>query len=67
VEDTGPGMDAALRERALEPFVRGEEGPVGSGLGLAIVARLLPLLHGRLSIASTPGRGTAVEVKLPAA
>jgi signal transduction histidine kinase len=67
VEDTGPGMDAALRERAFEPFVRGEEGPVGSGLGLAIVARLLPLLHGRLSIASTPGRGTAVEVKLPAA
>jgi signal transduction histidine kinase len=67
VEDTGPGMDAALRERALEPFVRGDHGPGGAGLGLAIVSRLLPLLRGRLVIESAPGRGTAVEVRLPAA
>ncbi|HLY36875.1 MAG TPA: ATP-binding protein [Candidatus Binatia bacterium] len=50
----------------MEPFVRGDES-TGSGLGLAIVARLLPLLGGRLSIDSEPGRGTQVRVRLPAA
>jgi len=67
VIDTGPGMDPSLGDRALEPFVRGPEGPMGSGLGLAIVARLLPLLGGRLSIESAPGQGTGVHVRLPAA
>ena len=67
VIDTGPGMDPSLGDRALEPFVRGTEGPMGSGLGLAIVARLLPLLGGRLSIESAPGQGTGVHVRLPAA
>ncbi|HJQ82652.1 MAG TPA: ATP-binding protein [Candidatus Binatia bacterium] len=67
VQDTGPGMDPALGARALEPFVRGADGPTGSGLGLAIVSRLLPLLGGRLAIESAPGRGTDVQVRLPAA
>ena len=67
VEDTGPGMDPALGPDALEPFVRGAHESTGSGLGLAIVARLLPLLGGRLSIDSEPGRGTQVRLRLPAA
>ncbi len=67
VRDTGPGMDPDLGARALEPFVRGAQGPAGSGLGLAIVSRLLALLGGRLSIDSVPGRGTDVQVRLPAA
>jgi signal transduction histidine kinase len=67
VEDTGPGMDAALAARALEPFVHGPEEHAGSGLGLAIVARLLQLLGGRVDIDSAPGRGTRVDVRLPAA
>jgi len=67
VEDTGPGMDPALGPDALEPFVRGAHESTGSGLGLAIVARLLPLLGGRLSIDSEPGWGTQVRVRLPAA
>ena len=67
VEDTGPGMDPSLGERALEPFVHGADGPTGSGLGLAIVARLLNLLGGRIAIDSAPGRGTSIRVRLPAA
>jgi signal transduction histidine kinase len=40
VEDAGPGIDPALRERLFEPFERGDhpERP-GSGLGLAIVSQ----------------------------
>ncbi len=64
--DTGRGMAPELRERALEPFVCGDEGR-GWGLGLAIVARLVELFDGSLAIDSAPGRGTTVAVCLPAA
>ena len=67
VEDTGPGMDPDLVRHAHEPFVRGEGEGGGSGLGLAIVARLLRLLGGDFRIESTPGTGTGVHVRLPAA
>jgi signal transduction histidine kinase len=67
VEDTGPGMDPALAARALEPFVRGPGEDAGSGLGLAIVARLLRLLGGEVAIRTSPGQGTGVDVRLPAA
>ncbi len=43
VEDDGPGVGEADRERIFEPFVRAngasEEGVPGSGLGLALVAQ----------------------------
>jgi signal transduction histidine kinase len=67
VSDTGSGMDADLRARAFEPFVRGDGEAAGSGLGLSIVARLLPLLGGQLRIASEPGVGTTIELIFPAA
>ncbi len=41
VEDTGPGVPAAVRDRLFEPFVRGQdERSLGSGLGLSIVKRV---------------------------
>jgi len=41
VEDDGPGVPAADRERILDPFVRlgGDDAPPGSGLGLPLVAQ----------------------------
>ena len=40
VEDDGPGIPPAERERILEPFVRlGDPDRPGSGLGLALVAQ----------------------------
>jgi signal transduction histidine kinase len=67
VADTGGGMDGALAQQAVEPFVRGSDAEVGSGLGLAIVSRLLRVLGGSLQIDSTLGIGTTVRVNLPAA
>jgi signal transduction histidine kinase len=41
VEDTGPGISAALADRVFEPYVRGPNtGVPGIGLGLATVKRL---------------------------
>jgi signal transduction histidine kinase len=67
VEDTGPGIDPAVREHVLEPFVHGTSAGAGTGLGLAIVARLLEVMRGTIAIASEPGRGTRIDVRLPTA
>jgi signal transduction histidine kinase len=67
VEDTGCGIEAGVRERVLEPFVRGSAPHAGTGLGLAIVARLVTLMRGAMAIDSTPGRGTRIDVRLPRA
>jgi two-component system sensor histidine kinase TctE len=64
IEDNGPGIDVANRERAFERFVRlDERASSGSGLGLAIV-RELALRHGA-SVDMGPGqngRGLKVTV-----
>src|SRR6185436_12711807 len=62
VEDTGCGIEPDLRDRVLEPFVHGSTAQAGSGLGLAIVARLLAVMEGAISIDSTPGHGTRIDV-----
>jgi PAS domain S-box-containing protein len=66
IRDTGCGMTPELRERALEPFVCGDERK-GWGLGLAIVARLVRVFDGSLAIESTPAASTTIVVRLPAA
>jgi signal transduction histidine kinase len=71
VTDTGIGIAAADIPRLMQPFTQIESVEVrrqqGSGLGLALVQALAELHGGGVSIASEPGRGTAVTVRLPAA
>ena len=69
VRDTGLGMTAAEIEIALEPFGQVDTGLArnreGTGLGLPLARRLTELHGGALEIASKPGRGTRMVVKLP--
>jgi signal transduction histidine kinase len=69
VADDGPGMAPDLRVRAFDRFSRGDErGSVpGSGLGLAIVKRIVVRAEGDVDLASAPGKGTQVRVRLPLA
>jgi len=65
VEDNGPGIDAAVRDRLFEPFVTGK--PHGTGLGLALVREILTE-HGGSARAESPvhdGRGAAIVLTLP--
>ncbi|MEU3620564.1 HAMP domain-containing sensor histidine kinase [Streptomyces sp. NPDC006872] len=72
VEDDGPGVPPAERERIFERFVRLDdararpgEGADGNGLGLAIVAELLAAHGGRATVSDSPLGGARFEVWLP--
>ena len=64
VDDDGPGIAAADRERVLGRFQRAHHGEVqGSGLGLAIV-RAVALQHGAvLRLDESPLGGLRVEIE----
>lgn len=56
VDDQGPGIAAAQRERVTERFHRAGPG-AGAGLGLSIVERLLARHGGTLRLEEAPGGG----------
>jgi two-component system, OmpR family, sensor histidine kinase PrrB len=67
VDDDGAGVDAAERERLLEPFARGSRTTAsGTGLGLAIVAQQVALHDGELRLDDSELGGLGVQVRLPA-
>jgi signal transduction histidine kinase len=71
VADTGEGIPPGHLPHVFERFYRasserGEEAG-GSGLGLSIARALVDAHHGHIGISSAPGKGTTVEMMLPAA
>src|SRR5204862_942102 len=68
VDDTGPGIPGAERERVFDRFYRRAASDIeGSGLGLAIV-RGVALRHGaRVALEDSPLGGLRVAVRFPPA
>jgi len=66
VDDDGPGIPLAERERVFEPFHRvpGSRAP-GSGLGLALVAQQARLHDAEVTVAESRLGGARVRVQLP--
>ncbi len=68
VEDTGMGISQEDQQRLFSPFVQAsnntQSARSGSGLGLVISRTLCEMMGGRLTLVSTLGEGTQVEVML---
>ncbi|MGN5519054.1 ATP-binding protein [Halopseudomonas sp. Lyrl_26] len=65
VEDDGPGISEADRQRVLQRGVRLDEAVTGHGLGLDIVGDLVEVYNGDLQLRKSPLGGLAVQVCLP--
>lgn len=64
--DNGRGMDDEMLAHALEPFYSTKPVGSGTGLGLALCWSIISSHEGSLEIYSSPGKGTSVEIILPA-
>ena len=70
IDDDGPGIDRADRDRIFERFTRLSEARSrdagGAGLGLAVVRALVTELGGRITVEDSPLGGARFTVVLPA-
>ena len=64
VDDDGPGVEVAERERIFERFARGEGADApGSGLGLALVRQQARLHGGEATVSESPLGGARFRVR----
>jgi signal transduction histidine kinase len=64
VNDNGPGVSEANRERVFQPFFTMKRN--GTGLGLALVQKIIVFHNGRVTVTSAPQGGASFLVTLPA-
>jgi signal transduction histidine kinase len=65
IRDTGPGVQAEIRDKIFEPGVSSKSG--GWGVGLALSRRIVEGVHsGRIELLETQ-EGTTIQIRLPAA
>ena len=65
--DLGPGIAPEHIPFLFERFYRvpGQFSKSGTGLGLFICKQIVQAHHGRISVKTTPGKGTAFRIELP--
>jgi len=64
IEDNGPGIADAVRDRLFEPFVsHGKEN--GTGMGLTVVQKILQDHGGDVVVEQTSASGTTFRVTIP--
>ncbi len=63
VDDSGPGIQTADRDRIFQPFFTSKRH--GTGLGLALVQKIIVFHNGRIAPADSPLGGASLQVTLP--
>ncbi|MEE8393262.1 MAG: ATP-binding protein, partial [Rhodospirillales bacterium] len=67
VKDTGHGMTEDVKDRVFDPFFTTKESGHGTGMGLSMVYGFAKQSGGLVRIESEEGKGTTIEILLPAA
>jgi CheY-like chemotaxis protein len=67
VQDTGAGISPDVIDRVFDPFFTTKPIGQGTGLGLSMIYGFMRQAGGGVSIASTPGAGTTIDLYLPRA
>lgn len=65
VRDNGPGMSEEVRRHAFDPFYSGREAGRGLGFGLSKCWRIVGEHGGEVILATSPGEGAEVSLRLP--
>jgi len=65
VEDTGPGIPAAILDRIFDPFFTTKPPGQGTGLGLSICYGIVKAHGGDIAVENVPGGGARFVVDLP--
>jgi signal transduction histidine kinase len=64
IQDNGPGIAVAVRDRLFEPFVsHGKEN--GTGMGLTVVQKILQDHGGDVTVEQTSVSGTTFRINIP--
>src|SRR6202162_3833423 len=64
IEDNGPGIADAVRDRVFEPFVsHGKEN--GEGMGLTVVQKILQDHGGDVAVEQSSSSGTTFRINIP--
>ncbi len=58
IEDNGPGIPDAIKDKILQPFFTTKKGTEGTGLGLSITNDIVKAHGGEIRVESTQGKGT---------
>jgi signal transduction histidine kinase len=65
VDDDGPGIPSALRDRVFTPFFTTKRN--GTGLGLALVQKIIVFHNGRIVAGVSASGGASLQISLPVA
>jgi signal transduction histidine kinase len=65
ISDDGPGIPESVQSRIFDPFFTTKPVGAGTGLGLSLSHGIIERHNGRISVVSSPGRGTTFTVEVP--
>jgi signal transduction histidine kinase len=65
IEDNGPGIPDAIRDKIFQPFFTTKPAGQGTGLGLSLSYDIARAHGGDIRVETTEGSGTSFIMQLP--